>query len=190
MGRPVLPDPLCKRFPAGDWIRRARWIWVARSGTVHLELSRWADEVVGIDLSHRFIAAANSVRQTGQIEITDGRGRSVDPARAGIAEQLRREKCRFEIGDATDLPADIGKFDVVLAANLIDRVEAPGKLLESFSELIHPGGHLILSSPYTWLDKLPKIRLARRPVRPRPARRRSTLDGIEETVGRQRSIID
>ena len=38
-------------------------------GRSTFELSRWAHEVLGIDLSHRFIAAANSVRETGRIEI-------------------------------------------------------------------------------------------------------------------------
>src|ERR1700685_4657672 len=38
-------------------------------GRSTFELSRWAEQVVGIDLSHRFIAAANSVRETGRIEI-------------------------------------------------------------------------------------------------------------------------
>jgi putative 4-mercaptohistidine N1-methyltranferase len=123
-------------------------------GRSTFELSRWADEVVGIDLSHRFIAAANRVRETGLIEIDRLEEGEVSTRLAReLPSGLRREKCRFEIGDATELAADIGQFDVVLAANLIDRVKAPGKLLESFSGLIRPGGYLILSSPYTWLDE-------------------------------------
>ena len=123
-------------------------------GRSTFELSRWAPEVVGIDLSHRFIAAANRVRETGRIEIRRvEEGELVTLFTRELPSDLRRQRCRFEIGDATELPTDIGQFDVVLAANLIDRVQSPGNLLHSFSALVRPGGHLILSSPYTWLEE-------------------------------------
>jgi putative 4-mercaptohistidine N1-methyltranferase len=123
-------------------------------GRSTFELSRWAPEVIGIDLSHRFIEAANRVRETGQIEI-----RRVEEGELStrftreLPSELRRAHCRFEIGDATELPTNIGQFDLVLAANLIDRVKAPENLLRSFSTLVRSGGHLILSSPYTWLEE-------------------------------------
>ena len=123
-------------------------------GRSTFELSRWAPEILGIDLSHRFIAAANSVRETGRIEIRRREeGELVTLLTRELPLDLRRERCRFEIGDATELPTDLGEFDVVLAANLIDRVESPRKLLNSFSALVHSGGHLILSSPYTWSEE-------------------------------------
>lgn len=123
-------------------------------GRSTFELTRWASEVIGIDLSHRFIAAANRVRDTGQIDIRIvEEGELVTQVTRELPLELRRQRCRFETGDATELPANIGEFDVVLAANLIDRVESPGKLLNSFSTLVRPGGHLILSSPYTWLEE-------------------------------------
>jgi putative 4-mercaptohistidine N1-methyltranferase len=123
-------------------------------GRSTFELSRWAPEVVGIDLSHRFIAAANRVQETGRIEIRRlEEGEVVTLLTRQLPLDLRRERCRFEVGDATELPTDIGQFGVVLAANLIDRVSSPRNLLNSFPELVHPGGHLILSSPYTWLEE-------------------------------------
>jgi putative 4-mercaptohistidine N1-methyltranferase len=123
-------------------------------GRSTFELGRWAERVVGIDLSHRFIAAANSVRETGSVEIRrQEEGELTTQLSRHLPIDLRRERCRFEVGDATDLPADIGQFEVVLAANLIDRVRTPRKLLDSFSRLVSPGGHLILCSPYTWLEE-------------------------------------
>jgi putative 4-mercaptohistidine N1-methyltranferase len=123
-------------------------------GRSTFELSRWAEQVVGVDLSQRFIAAANSVRETGRIEIRRlEEGELTTRVSRQLPIDLRRERCRFEVGDATELPADIGPFEVVLAANLIDRVRTPGKLLDSFSRLVRPGGHLILCSPYTWLEE-------------------------------------
>jgi putative 4-mercaptohistidine N1-methyltranferase len=123
-------------------------------GRSTFELSRWSEQVVGIDLSHRFIDAANSVRQSGRIEIRRlEEGELTTRLSRELPMDLRRERCRFEVGDASELPTEIGQFEVVLAANLIDRVKAPGKLLDSFSRLVRPGGHLILCSPYTWLEE-------------------------------------
>jgi len=123
-------------------------------GRSTFELSRWAREVVGIDLSHRFVAAANHVRETGRIEIRRvEEGEIVTRLSRELPVELSRERCRFEVGDAMTLRPDIGRFDVVLAANLIDRVKSPGNLLKTFSALVHRGGHLILSSPYTWMEE-------------------------------------
>jgi SAM-dependent methyltransferase len=55
------------------------------------------------------------------------------------------------VGDATQLRSDLGKFDVVMMANLIDRVPDPRKLLKQMPALLNRGGQLILTSPYTWL---------------------------------------
>ena len=112
-------------------------------GRSTFELSRWARLVVGIDLSHRFVAAANRVRETGRIEIRRiEEGEIVTQLTRELPPELHRDRCQFEVGDATGLRPDIGGFDVVLAANLIDRVKSPRNLLQSFSDLIHLGGHL------------------------------------------------
>jgi putative 4-mercaptohistidine N1-methyltranferase len=140
-------------LPAIGLVERALDLGCA-VGRSTFELSRWAERVVGIDLSHRFIAAANSVRETGRIEIRClEEGELTTRLSRELPIDLRRQRCRFQVGDATELPADIGQFEVVLAANLIDRVKTPGKLLDSFSRLVCPGGHLILCSPYTWLEE-------------------------------------
>ena len=139
-------------LPAIGTVERALDLGCA-VGRSAFELSRWAQEVVGVDLSHRFVAAADRVRKSGQIEIRRiEEGEIVTRLARELPPELHRERCRFEVGDATGLRPDIGAFDVVLAANLIDRVKAPRELLRSFSTLIRPGGHLILSSPYTWLE--------------------------------------
>ena len=47
---------------------------------------------------------------------------------------------------------DIGTFDVVLLANLIDRLPNPRRCLAQLPKLINRGGQLIIVSPYTWLE--------------------------------------
>ena len=51
------------------------------------------------------------------------------------------------------LRADIGAFDVVLMANLIDRLSEPQRCLERLPGLVKPGGQLIITSPYTWMEE-------------------------------------
>jgi SAM-dependent methyltransferase len=54
------------------------------------------------------------------------------------------------MGDALKLRATLGDFDVVLAANLLCRLEDPIQLILKFSQMVRPGGQLILASPYSW----------------------------------------
>jgi hypothetical protein len=51
-----------------------------------------------------------------------------------------------------NLRPDLGTFDVVLMANLIDRLNEPERCLSRLPELVNAGGQLIITSPYTWLE--------------------------------------
>ena len=72
---------------------------------------------------------------------------------ARLPDGIDTEKVSFQQGDACALPKNLGTFDVVLAANLIDRLENPRQFLESLPELMNPGGQLVITSPYTWLEE-------------------------------------
>jgi len=122
-------------------------------GRSTFELARSCASVVGIDFSHRFIEAAETIRRDGALSYhrTDegalttplvARRPGVDPARVS-----------FEVGDAMELRSDLGEFDIVLAANLIDRLADPTRFLERLPSLVKPGGQLVITSPYTWLDE-------------------------------------
>jgi putative 4-mercaptohistidine N1-methyltranferase len=127
-------------------------------GRSTFELSRWADSVIGIDLSHSFISAAKEVQKTGVALIQRlEEGKVVKAIERSLPEGIDRTKVTFETGDATALRSDLGTFDLVLAANLIDRVRSPRRLLQTFRALVRPGGHLILTSPYTWLAEFTDV---------------------------------
>ena len=59
----------------------------------------------------------------------------------------------FEQGDVTFLREGLGQFNVVLMANLIDRLPCPIKCLEQLPGLVAAGGQLIIASPCTWLEE-------------------------------------
>ena len=123
-------------------------------GRSTFELARWADEVVGIDLSSRFISAAQAVQKAGQIEIKiHEEGERYTTVTRELDSQLDRSTCHFLVGDALRPPDKIGTFDLVLAANLIDRVPSPIDLLREIKRLVRADGHVILASPYTWLEE-------------------------------------
>lgn len=58
----------------------------------------------------------------------------------------------FWQGDAANLKPQFTGYDLILAANLIDRMVSPRAFLAQAHERLNAGGLLILTSPYTWLD--------------------------------------
>ena len=79
-----------------------------------------------------------------------------DLGQAAVAEVpsgIDRSRVSFEQGDATFLRDGLGQFDVVLMANLIDRLPCPAKCLEQLPNLVAAGGQLIIASPCTWLEE-------------------------------------
>lgn len=122
-------------------------------GRSTFELARHCQETVGIDFSKRFLAAAETIRTLGSLDyqrleegslttvLLASRPPGVDPVRV-----------RFEEGDAMHLREGLGSFDVVLMANLIDRLREPLLCLTRLAGLVRAGGQLIVTSPYTWLE--------------------------------------
>lgn len=139
-------------FPAGT-CARALDLGCA-VGRSSFELSRTADEVVGVDFSQRFIDAAEAVRGGGKLDYAIREtGNLTSRATAVLPAGARPEVVRFVQGDAADLPPGLGRFDRVHAANLICRLPEPEKLLARLPDLVRPGGTLVLATPCTWLDE-------------------------------------
>ncbi len=123
-------------------------------GRSSFELARTCHEVVGIDYSVAFIAAAEKIRTAGSLDYDytiegDRTGRAT--ARRPAAVEVSRVK--FTVGDAMALPAGLGSFDVVLAANLLCRLPEPHQFFARLPELVKPGGQLLLTTPFTWLEE-------------------------------------
>ncbi|MCD8535714.1 MAG: putative 4-mercaptohistidine N1-methyltransferase [Verrucomicrobia bacterium] len=123
-------------------------------GASTFELAKYHDEVIGIDFSQAFIDAAQKLQKLGHVEFDiPVEGQITRRTSAHIPSDIDRSKIRFEQGDATQLRSNIGKFDTIFAGNLIDRLPDPEKFLVSLENLAQPGAQLILTSPYTWLQK-------------------------------------
>ncbi len=123
-------------------------------GRSTFELARICGQVVGIDYSQRFVNAAEEIRAGGELryERTD-EGALTTPLVARLPSGVDPTGVSFEAGDAMALRADLEAFDVVLMANLIDRLRDPQRCLARLPELVRPGGQLVITSPYTWLEE-------------------------------------
>ena len=121
-------------------------------GRSTFELARRCTQVVGIDYSRAFIKVANQLRRTGAFgfEYIE-EGELACRSRAVVPKEVDRRRVQFQVGNAMALPVRLGTFDVVLMANLIDRLRHPRRCLNQLPRLVKPGGQLILTSPYTWL---------------------------------------
>lgn len=123
-------------------------------GRASFELARHCAQVIGIDASARFIETAQNLALSGQATYTLHRGGGqTEPRTAQVDRTIDRTRVQFQVGDALNLPENLGTFDVVLAANLVDRVPRPAELLRRLQDLLRPGGRLVLTSPYTWLEE-------------------------------------
>ncbi len=123
-------------------------------GGSSLELSKRFDQVIGIDFAQALIDAAIRISEekSAVISIVD-EGEVTREVSIVLEKETRPENVRFRQGDAMNLEPELGAFDFVLMANLIDRLPEPKRCLESIHNWIAPDGVLAITSPYTWLEE-------------------------------------
>lgn len=134
-------------------MRRALDVGCAVGGST-FELARHYPDVLGIDFSAAFIAAAERLRSAGSLAYsvrTEGEQFSTAPLVARAPPDVDATRIRFEVGDACNLDLDrLGQFDAVLAGNLLCRLPDPRRFLADLSRLVAPGGVVLFTSPFSW----------------------------------------
>jgi 5-histidylcysteine sulfoxide synthase/putative 4-mercaptohistidine N1-methyltranferase len=155
-------------------------------GRTSFELARGGfGRVTGLDFSTRFFRLAARMQEEGALRYTlPEEGEIVSFHETTLAEfglADIRERVQFFQGDACNLPDKFIGYDLVMAANLIDRLYSPRRFLTTIHERMNPGGLLVLTSPYTWLEEYTKkeewlggYRAAGEPV--------WSLDGLKEAL--------
>lgn len=126
-------------------------------GRASFELAREFRFVNGLDFSARFIRIAYQMQEKGVVryelpeegEIVSYHERWL--ADLGLAETAGRVE--FFQADALNLKARFRDYDLILAANILDRLSDPGKFLATVHERLNDGGLLVIASPYTWLTE-------------------------------------
>lgn len=155
-------------------------------GRSAFELARGGfKQVTGLDFSTRFFRLATRMRDEGYLRYTlPEEGEIVSFHEIGLKDlglDAVSGQVHFYQGDACNLPDKFSCYDLVLATNLIDRLYSPRKFISTIHERINPGGLLIITSPYTWLEEYTKkdewlggYREAGEPV--------WTLDGLKDLL--------
>lgn len=127
-------------------------------GRASFELARGGfQKVTGLDFSTRFFRLAARMQEEGHLRYAfPEEGVIVSFHEVTLADfglDSVRERVSFFQADACNLPEKFRGYDLVLAANLIDRLYAPRLFLSAIHERMNPGGLLVISSPYTWLEE-------------------------------------
>lgn len=125
-------------------------------GRASFELAKNFDQVDAIDFSARFISQAYTLAQQGIKRYTIATEGELVEHKSIELETLGYQnichKINFSQGDACNLKPLFTGYDLVYAANLIDRLAEPKKFLTDIIQRINDGGYLIITSPYTWLE--------------------------------------
>ena len=162
------------------------------SGRATFELAHAFESVTGVDFSARFIGQGVQLAQHGVLRyvLTD-EGDLVsykESTLVGLGLEHVKNKVEFYQGDACNLKPILTGYDLILAANLIDRLYDPAKLLNNIHTRVNPSGLLLIASPYTWLVEHTKKESWVGGFK-RDGENFTTLDGLKEILGKYFRLI-
>lgn len=155
-------------------------------GRSSFELARGGfRQVTGLDFSDSFCRLASRLQEEGGLRYALAEEGEIVSFREIVLADLGldhvRQQVEFHRADACNLPELFTGYDLVLAANLIDRLHSPRRFLSTIQGRMNPGGVLVISSPYTWMEEhtrkgewLGGYREGEEPV--------WTLDGLREAL--------
>jgi 5-histidylcysteine sulfoxide synthase/putative 4-mercaptohistidine N1-methyltranferase len=163
------------------------------AGRASFELARHFANVVGVDFSARFIGLGTQMAEQGRLRYTlADEGELVsyhERTLAALGLDGVRDRVAFAQGDACNLKPHLTGFDLVLAANLIDRLYSPARFLASIHERIVAGGLLVIASPYTWLaEHTPRDEWIG--GFKKDGENFTTLDGLKAILGAHFTLVD
>jgi len=149
-------------------------------GRSSFELATHFERVDGLDFSARFINSAVELQQTGLKRFTAPIEGDIVEFKETTLTDLGYEniadRCDFVQGDACNLQDKFTGYSLIFCGNLIDRLYSPRQFLQSIQKRILPGGLLVLTSPYTWLEEYTE--------------RNEWLGGYKDHVGENFTTLD
>lgn len=163
------------------------------TGRASFALAHHFAQVIGVDFSARFIQAGAELVAQGMLRyVLPEEGELQSYHECSLAQfglDTVRTRVEFWQGDACNLKPHLTGFDLILAANLIDRLYDPRQFLAQVHERLTPGGLLVLSSPYTWLTEHTP-RAAWLGGFKRDGERYTTLAGLAAVLGAHFDLVE
>lgn len=130
------------------------------TGRLSFELARYFEHVDGLDLSNSFIDVAVKLKQDGKISYKSyGEGELYTNEIINFKElgyESLSYKVDFHQGDACNLEDKFHSYDMIIASNLIDRLNEPKIFLNDIEHRLTNHGIFIIISSYTWLEEYTK----------------------------------
>ena len=165
------------------------------TGRVSFEFAKIFDHVDAVDFSARLIETPTNLKNTGkQRYVIQDEGDLVSYKEIKLQDfegyEKARDKVSFMQGDACNLIDKFTGYDLVFAGNLLDRLYDPAKFLKSIKERIRPGGLLILTSPYTWLEEFTDRDKWLGGFKANTGENYTTLEGIADTLSPEFKILN
>ena len=156
------------------------------TGRSSFELAKHFDHVDALDFSARLIQAPSQLQSTGiQRYTVQDEGDIVSYKEVTLEDlgyQDIKDKVTFMQGDACNLPDKFTDYDLVFAGNLIDRLYDPQKFLQLMKSRIKPGGFLVITSPYTWLEEFTERENWLGGFKAETGENYTTLEGIKDAL--------
>jgi Uncharacterized conserved protein len=127
-------------------------------GRASFELAKYFQHVDAVDYSARFIDIAQLLAQQNSFRYAMAtEGDLVAYREAKLTDcQLTPDLAHhilFTQGDACNLKSKYQHYDLILAANLLDRLREPAHFLNDLAHRLRDGGILMLCSPHTWQEE-------------------------------------
>src|SRR4029079_11224430 len=98
-----------------------------------------ARRVLDLGCSTGWLAAA--LKERGPVEVV---GIEREPEYAAVA----RERCdRVVVGDVQQIPPGLGRFDCLVAADVLEHLVDPWSALDAYAAMLDPGARVIVSLP-------------------------------------------
>lgn len=118
------------------------------------ELATEVNDVVGIDFSARYIRIANQLQTTGSVLYTlPQEGEIMDFYERTLSQlglEAPAKNCTFLQQDASNLKPIFTGYDMIVSANLLEKLYEPQKFLTDVAHRLNEGGVFLLGSTYQW----------------------------------------
>jgi len=126
-------------------------------GRSAFEIAAAFDAVDALDFSARFVQVGARMQTSRRIRYERQEEGDLVTFQERTLEELGLtgdySNINFMQQDATNLKPRFTSYDLVIAANLIDRLNDPTRFLDEIPNRINSGGILLIASPYTWLEE-------------------------------------
>jgi len=163
-------------------------------GRTSFELSKHFNEVTGLDFTARNIRIAHQLQTTGSVLYTIAQeGEVMNFEERTLSEyglDKFATKCEFLQQDASNMKPIFTGYDIMVSANLLEKLYEPQKFLTDIAHRLNTGGLLLLASTYDWSEKnTPKDRWLGGLKDPKTGENVDSFDTIAKILGTDFELV-